>query len=80
MLDLVYGVKIFFWRLRYVDFHGVHVVVRLDEDVAFLHVFVNVYFDFDAVLGDATDGMFLKLVAFEQNIDNFFVGAVVGGT
>lgn len=79
MLDLVYGVKIFFWRLRYVDLHRVNIVVRFDEDVAFLHVLVDVDFNLDAVSRDAADGMFLELVAFEQNVDDFFIGAVVGG-
>ena len=36
MLDLVYGVKIFFWRLRNIDLHRINIVVRFDEDVAFL--------------------------------------------
>ena len=77
MLDLVYGVKIFFWGLRHVNLDGVHVVVGFDQDVAFLHVFVDVYFDFDAVAGDAADRVFLKFVTLEQDVDDFLVGAVM---
>ena len=79
MLDLVYGVKIFFWGLGHVDFDGVHVVVGFDQDVAFLHIFVDVNFDFNAIAGDAADRMFLELVTLEQNINHFLVGAVMDG-
>ena len=79
MLDLVYGVKIFFRGLGHVDFDGVYVVVCFDQNVAFLHVFVDVYFNFDSVAGYAADRMFLEFVFLEQNIDNFLVGAVVDG-
>ncbi len=80
MLDLVYRVKIFFWRLRYVDFHGVHVVLRFGKDVSFLQVFVDFDFELDSVAGNAADGVFLKFVAFEQYVDDFLVSAVVGGS
>ena len=80
MLDLVYGVKIFFRGLGHVDFDGVYVVVCFDQNVAFLHVFVDVYFNFDSVAGNAADRMFLEFVFFEQDIDDFFVGAVMNGT
>ena len=79
MLDLVYRVKNFFWGLRHVNLDGVHVVVGFDQDVAFLHVFVDVYFDFYTVAGDAADRVFLKFVFFEQNVDDFLVGAVMDG-
>jgi len=79
MLDLVYGVKIFFWWLGYVNLDGVHVMFRFDQDIAFLHVFVDVYFDFDTIAGDAANGMFLEFVTFEQNVDYFFIGAVMDG-
>ena len=80
MLDLIYGVKIYFWRLGNVDFHRVHIVIRLDENIAFLQVLVYVNFDFNAVFCDATDGMLLEFVLLEQNIDDLFVGAMVDGT
>ena len=79
MLDLVYRVKIFFWGLGHVDFNGVHVVVGFDQNVAFLHVFVDVDFNFDSVTGDAADRMFLEFVTFEQDVDNLLVGAVMDG-
>lgn len=79
MLDLVYRVKIFFWGLRNINLDGVHVVVRFDQDVAFLHVFVDVDFNFDSVTGDAADRMFLEFVTFEQDVDNLLVGAVMDG-
>ena len=80
MLDLVYRVKIFFWRLGHVELYRVHVVFCFDEDVAFLHVLVDVDFDFDTVAGDAADRMFLELVLLEKYVNHFFVGAVVGGS
>ena len=80
MLDLVYGVKIFFWGLGNIKFDCVHVVVGFDQNVAFLHVFVDVNFYFDSVAGDAADGVFLEFVFLEQNIDDFLVGAVMNGT
>ena len=79
MLDLVYRVKIFFWWLWNVKLDGIHIVVRFDQDVAFLHVFVDVDFDFNAIAGDAADRMFLELMTFEQNINYFLVGAVMDG-
>ena len=79
MLDLVYGVKIFFWRLRNIDLHRINIVVRFDEDVAFLHVFVDVDFNFYAITGDAANRMLFELVAFERNVDNFLVGTMVNG-
>ena len=80
MLDLVYRVKIFFWRLGHVELYRVHVVFCFDEDVAFLHVLVDVDFDFDTVAGDAADRMFLEFVFLEQDVDDFLVGAVMNGT
>ena len=80
MLDLVDGVKIFFWGLGNVDFDGVHIVVGFDQDVAFLHVFVDVDFNFYAVAGNAADRMFLEFVFLEQDVNDFFVGAVMNGT
>ena len=77
MLDLVDGVKVFFWGLGYVDLDSVHVMLGFDEDVAFLHVFVDVDFDFDSVAGNAADRMFLEFVTFEQDVDNLLVGAVM---
>ena len=79
MLDLVYRVKIFFGGLGNVNLDGVHVMVGFDQDVAFLHVFVDVDFDFDTITGDAADRMFLEFVFLEQNIDDFLVGAVMDG-
>ena len=79
MLDLVYRVKIFFWGLGHINLDGVHVVVGFDQDVAFLHVFVDVDFNFDSVTGDAADRMFLELVTLEQDVDNLLVGAVMNG-
>lgn len=79
MLDLVYRVKIFFWGVGNMNFDGVHVVVSFDQDVAFLHVFVDVDFNFDSVTGDAADRMFLEFVTFEQDVDNLLVGAVMDG-
>lgn len=79
MLDLVYRVKIFFWGLGNINLDGVHVVVSFDQDVAFLHVFVDVDFNFDSVTGDAADRMFLEFVTFEQDVDNLLVGAVMDG-
>ena len=79
MLDLVYRVKIFFWGLGNINLDGVHVVVGFDQDVAFLHVFVDVDFNFYAITGDAANRMLLELVAFERNVDNFLVGTMVNG-
>lgn len=79
MLDLVYRVKIFFWGLGNINLDGVHVVVSFDQDVAFLHVFVDVDFNFDSVTGDAADRMFLEFVTFEQDVDNLLVSAVMDG-
>lgn len=79
MLDLVYRVKIFFWGFGNINLDGVHVVVSFDQDVAFLHVFVDVDFNFDSVTGDAADRMFLEFVTFEQDVDNLLVGAVMDG-
>ena len=79
MLDLVYRVKIFFWGFGNMNFDGVHVMLGLDQDVAFLHVFVDVDFNFDSVTGDAADRMFLEFVTFEQDVDNLLVGAVMDG-
>ena len=79
MLDLVYRVKIFFRGLGNINLDGVHVVVCFDQDVAFLHVFVDVDFNFYAVAGDAADRVFLELVTLEQDVDNFLVGAVMDG-
>ena len=80
MLDLVDGVKVFFWRLGNVDFYSVHVVICFDQYVAFLHVFVDVDFDFNTIAGDAADRMFLEFVFLEQDVDDFLVGAVMNGT
>ena len=79
MLDLVYRVKIFFWWLWNVKLDGIHIVVRFDQDVAFLHVFVDVDFDFNAIAGDAADRMFLELVLLEKYVDNLLVAAVMNG-
>ena len=79
MLDLVYRVKIFFWGLRYIDFDRVHVMFGFDENIAFLHVFVDVDFNFYAITGDAANRMLFELVAFERNVDNFLVGTMVNG-
>ena len=79
MLDLVYRVKIFFWGLGNINLDGVHVVVGFDQDVAFLHVFVDVDFNFYAITGDAANRMLFELVAFERNVDNFLVGTMVNG-
>lgn len=79
MLDLVYRVKIFFLGFGNINLDGVHVVVSFDQDVAFLHVFVDVDFNFDSVTGDAADRMFLEFVTFEQDVDNLLVGAVMDG-
>ena len=80
MLDLVDGVKVFFWGLGNMNFDGVHVMLGLDQYVAFLHVFVDVDFDFNTIAGDAADRMFLELVFLEQDVDDFLVGAVMNGT
>ena len=80
MLDSVYGVKIFFWWFWNVDFYGVHIVVRFDQNVAFLKVFVHIDFDFDAVAGDAADRMFLKFVLLEKHVNDLFIGTVMDGT
>ena len=80
MLDLVDGVKVFFWGLGNMNFDGVHVMLGLDQNVAFLHVFVDVDFDFNTIAGDAADRMFLEFVFLEQDVDDFLVGAVMNGT
>ena len=77
MLDLVYRVKIFFWWLWNVKLDGIHIVVRFDQDVAFLHVFVDVDFNFYAVAGDAADGVCRKFLAQERDVDDFLVSSVM---
>ena len=80
MLHPHLGVYVFFGWLGNDNLDCIDVVFRLSQDISLLQVFGYLDFKLYAVPGDSPDGVLLKLVSFEGNVDDFFVGAVMYGS
>jgi len=66
--------------LGHVNLDGVHVKVCFGDDIAFLQIFVDVDFNFDAIASNAADRTGRQFLAQKGNVNDLLVSAVMRST
>jgi len=66
--------------LGHINLYRVHVKVRLGNDIAFLQVFVNIDFNFNAIACNAADRTSREFLAQKRNINDLLVSAMMSRT